>query len=103
MAKEVACAHESVVLQDSLSLQLWKSNHRRRRALSKVSKDQTQIFFGRVAAYADLSGKAYILGGLLHALARTIVFPAVIEAANAVAFHPAYGELGSAVRAAVRQ
>src|SRR5262249_57689254 len=103
MAKEGARANETVVLQHSFSLQLRKSQQRRRRALSKVSKDQTQIFFGRVPAYADLSGKTYVLCGLFDALPRTIIFPAMIEAADAIAFHPAHRELGSAVRAAMRQ
>src|SRR5215472_16035733 len=103
MAKEVARANESVVLQHTFPLQFRIYNHRRRSALAEKSKDQTQIFFGRVAAYADLSGKTYVLCGLFDALPRTIIFPAMIEAADAVAFYPADRELGSAVRAAMRQ
>ena len=53
-----------------------------------------------MASDVDFGGKTFILAGLLDALARTVVLPAVVQAADAVAFHPASGELRAAVGAA---
>src|SRR5205814_972423 len=66
----------------------------------QVGEDEPEVLLGRIAPDAHFGGEAGVLGGLLDALARGVVLPAVVEAAQAVALHPARRELRAAVRAA---
>src|SRR5439155_7915262 len=69
-------------------------------SISQVGEREAQVVAHRVALDPHLAGEAGVLGGLLDALAGAVVLPPMIEAANAVALHPAGAELRPAVRAA---
>src|SRR5205823_1301990 len=71
-------------------------------ALAQVGEDQPEILLGGVALDLDFAGEGGVLGRLLDALARAVVLPAVVEAANAVPLDPAGAELRPPVRAAGR-
>src|SRR5687768_8605761 len=103
MTEKVARPNKGMIFQYSFSLQLGKSRQRRRRVVREIGEHQSQVFFSRITPDMDFGGKARILGGLFHALTRTVIFPAVIEATDAVAFYPPYRELRSPVGAAVCQ
>src|SRR5205085_3858316 len=76
----------------------WESG---RRALAEIGKDEPEMFPRRIAADPHLAGKARLLGRLLDALPAALEFPAVIDAADVVAFDPAQMHLRAAMRAAV--
>src|SRR5579885_3308238 len=69
-------------------------------AVTEVGEDEAEVLLGGVAADAHLGREGGVLGRHLHALAGGVVLPAVVEAADAVALHPAGAELGAAVGAA---
>src|SRR5262249_41085276 len=70
-----------------------------RASIAQVGEDQAEVLLRGVALDPHLAGEAGILGGLLDTLARPVVLPAVVEAADAVALHPARAELRAPVRA----
>src|SRR5262249_5387419 len=70
--------------------------------IAQVGENQAEILLRRVAADLHFAGEAGVLGGLLDALAGAVVLPAVVEAADAVALHPAGAELRAAMGAAER-
>src|SRR5262249_43993252 len=74
-----------------------KSRKRRWIALSQIGEDHPEVLLGGVAGDPHLGGEAGVLGGLLAALAGAIVLPPAVEAAEAVALHPAGAELRAAV------
>src|SRR5262249_19767964 len=70
-------------------------------AIAQVREDEAEVLLARIALDPDLLREAGVLGRLLDALAAAVVLPAVVEAADAVAFHPARRELRAPVRPAV--
>src|SRR5262249_19805123 len=62
--------------------------------------DQAQVLARGVALDLHLGRERGILGGHLDALTAAVVLPAVVEAAQAVALHPAGAELRAPGRAA---
>src|SRR4051794_16772715 len=66
-------------------------------ALAHVDPDQSQVLLGGVTPNSDARAERLWLGRLLDALAVSIVGPAMIEAAQVVALHPAGTELGATV------
>src|SRR5262249_9722563 len=87
---------ESVGLEFGVARERWGG------AFAQIGKDHAEVFLGGIARYSHLGREAGVLGRLLDALARAVVFPAVVEAAQAVALHPAGRELRAPVRAARR-
>src|SRR4029450_3853950 len=73
---------------------------RRSVAFAKKSEHRAKIRASRTVPYANLACEGFLLCGLLCALTGTVKQPTVIHAADAVAFHPAGGELRAAMRAA---
>ena len=56
---------------------------------AEIGKDQSEILAHRIGADADLAGKVRLLGRLLDTLAVRGKGPAMIEAAQLMAFDPA--------------
>src|SRR5205814_25461 len=95
-------------LPHAIAFELRETRQRRRPwrsslvafGVAEVGEDQAEVLLAGKAPDRHLLGEAGVLGGLLDALAGGIVLPAVVEAANAVPFHPAGAELRPPVRAA---
>src|SRR5712692_3745311 len=97
----VAAARIGIDLEQAFKLfELWKARRRRWLPVSQVGKDEPEIILDRVRANPHLGREGLWLGGLLDTLAGTVVFPAVVKAADAVSLYPAGGQLRTAVRAA---
>lgn len=73
---------------------------RRGVTLAKIGENQTEILPSRTVPDANLACERFLLRGLLRALTRAVKQPTVIDAADAIAFYPAGGELRASVRAA---
>ena len=101
-ALQPVARHElRLVLDEPLGLRRRVGREGRRRALAEIGKDETEMFPRRIAADPHLAGKARLLRRLLDALSTALEFPAVIDAADVVAFDPAQMHLRAAMRAAV--
>src|SRR6266511_3584174 len=55
----------------------------------EVNENQAKVFFRRTTSDPDFLGEGFFFRGLLDALARTVVFPAVKAAAYAIILDPA--------------
>ena len=73
----------------------------RRIAFAEIGKDEAHVFARRIASDPDFAREAGILRGLLDALACAVILPAVVNATDVVAFHPAQVHLRAAMRAAI--
>src|SRR5436190_1947604 len=71
-----------------------------RLTFAEVTPDQAQVLLRGVAADAHLALERFVLARLLDALPGGIVFPAVVQAAEAVVLHPAARQLRAAMGAA---
>ena len=69
-------------------------------SVPQVREDQAEIFPRRIAPCANLCRERFFFGRLLRALTFRVETPAVIHAADRVAFDPPGGKLRAAVRAA---
>src|SRR5579872_1069810 len=58
----------------------------RRRTVAQIGEDQAEIFAHRVGPQPDLAGEPRLFRRLLDALPVAVVLPAVIEAADGIAF-----------------
>ncbi len=87
-------------IQNTFDFKVGITWERRRFAFAKVGKDQSEVFLCWAASDADLLRERLLLGRLFDALARAVVFPAVIHASEAIAFDPSGRELRSAMSAA---
>src|SRR5262249_23652202 len=105
----IATSPEGIRLQQAhrvLELRVARQGRRPERSSiaavspAEVGEDQPEILLAGITADPHLAGEAGVLGRLLHALAGLIVFPAVVEAADAVALDPAGRELRASVGAA---
>src|ERR1700686_5162904 len=85
----VARAHEHFDFENACGFKLRKSRQRWRLAAGEVSKDKPEVFAGRVTFDPHTLGEPHGLSGLIDASTPAVVFPAVIEATNAIAFDPA--------------
>src|SRR5579872_5776928 len=84
-------------------VELGETRKLRRFTLAEIGEDQADIFLCRIGARFHLGGEVGFFGRLLDALAMPVEFPAVIEAADAVARDRAQRERGLAMRAAIFQ
>src|SRR5205814_4620230 len=101
-ALQPVARHElRLVLDEPLGLRRRIGRKGRRRALTEIGKDETEMFPRRIAAHPHLAGNARLLRRLLDALPAVLEFPAVIDAADVPAFDPAQMHLRAAMRAAV--
>ena len=69
-------------------------------AFAEEGEDQTEIFLRRPAANFYFLGKAVVFGRLLDALAGAVVFPAMVETADAIVLDPADRQLRAPMGAA---
>src|ERR1043166_6543780 len=101
-ALQPVARHEvRLVLDEPFGLRRRVGRESRRHALAEIGKDKPEMFPRRIAADADLAGKAGFLGRLLDALPAALEFPAVIDATDIVALDPSQMHLRAAVRAAI--
>src|SRR6185503_16556011 len=100
VVEEVAVPDVGVMEQDPLALESRVARHWGRLALPEIGEDQAQILLRGVASNADPLAEGHGLGRLIDALAVRAVFPAVVDAAQPLAFDPARRELRQSVGAA---
>src|SRR5215472_6871491 len=84
-------------IYDRVGLLAGEWRKRRRFALAEICEDQSHVFAGRIVTDLHFLRKAGVLRGLLDALARAIKFPAVVNATDVVALHPAQMHLRAAM------
>src|SRR5579862_612788 len=70
--------------------------------LTEIGKDEAHVFLSRIALDAYLGRERLIFAWLLDALPRGVVFPAMVQAADAIVFHPAAGQLSATMSTAER-
>src|SRR3954469_10131522 len=80
---------------------LGKRRPRRRLAFAEGREDEAPVLPRRVAPRPHLARIVLILRRHLDALAAAVEFPAVVQAADGVAFHPSEVKLRAAMRTAV--
>jgi hypothetical protein len=73
---------------------------RRSVTFAKISEDQTEMLSSRTVPDTNLTCEGFLFRRLLCALTRAVKQPTMIDAADAVTFHPTSGELCPPVRAA---
>jgi hypothetical protein len=95
----VARADERFYFKNACGFKFRKPGQFGLSAFAKVSKDKPEIFAGRVACDPHVFDEARRLGGLIGAFTPAVVFPAVIEATDAVAFDPADRKPSAPMRA----
>src|SRR5262244_4277517 len=61
---------------------VWKMRERRRLAVAEIGEYEIETFARRIGLQGHLAGEPCFLGRLLDALAATVKFPAVIDAAD---------------------
>src|SRR5579871_3457779 len=101
--KEIALPEVLLCLANTLLLETWQSRHRRCPSFAEVDEYQPKIRLRRIAQNAHPTGKRRIFGRYLDTLPARVVHPAMVEAAEAVALHPARRQLGTAMGAAERE
>ena len=84
--------------QDAFALELRIPREWRRLPLAQIGEDEPQVVADRVAPDLDAGTEGLWLGGLLGALPVPVVLPAVVEAADLLALHPAGAELRPPMR-----
>src|SRR3954462_8015712 len=72
-------------------------------ALAEIGEDEAEIFDDGIGADAHLGGEGGLLRRLQRALAAAVELPAMVEAADLLADHPAQRKLGLAMRATILQ
>src|SRR5262245_21720257 len=80
---------------------VWKMRERRRLAVAEIGENEIEIFVRRIGLQGHLAGEPCFLGRLLDALAATVKFPAVIDAADRLILDPAEMQRRAAMRAAI--
>ena len=76
------------------------ARERRSVTFAKISEDQTEMLSSRTVPNTNLTCEGFLFRRLLCSLTRAVKQPTMIDAADAVAFHPTGGELRPPVRAA---
>jgi len=69
----------------------------RRRSRAEVGEDQAQILLRGAATNGYFLRETFVFRRLLDALAGAVVFPAVIETADAIVLDPTRGQLRAAM------
>src|SRR4051794_35454696 len=82
--EEAAGPHVVAGSKHPVALEVGIARQRRCLALAQVSKDQSEVLLGWVAADLDTTAEGLGLGRLLRALPGTIVLPSMVEAAQLV-------------------
>src|SRR5262245_35183404 len=80
---------------------VWKRRERRRLAVAKIGDNEVEMLHRRIGLQSHLAGEPCFLGRLLDALATTVKFPAVIDAADRLILDPAEMQRRAAMRAAI--
>src|SRR5262245_39250150 len=88
-------------LDEARRVPVWEMRERRRVALAEIGEDEIEIFARRIGLQRHLAGEPRFLGRLLDALAATVKFPAVIDAADRLVLDPAEMQRRTAMRAAI--
>ena len=76
-------------LDDAFALGLGEGRKMGRLALAEIGEDETHVLAGGIGLDADLLVIAGLFGGLFGAGAGAVELPAMIDAADFLAFHPA--------------
>src|SRR5580704_9358090 len=96
----VARADERFYFKNACGFKFRKPGQRGLSPFAKVNEDKPEIFAGRVACDPHVFDEVRRLGGLIGAFTPAVVFPAVIEATDAIAFNPADRKPGAPMRTA---
>src|SRR5262245_40671053 len=88
-------------LDEARRVPVWEVRERRRVVVAEIGEDEIEIFARRIGLQRHLAGESRFLGRLLDALAATVKFPAVIDAADRLVIDPAEMQRGTAMRAAI--
>src|SRR5262245_25541607 len=88
-------------LDEARRVPAWKMRERRRVVVAEIGEDEIEIFARRIGLQRHLAGEPRFLGRLLDALAATVKFPAVIDAADRLVLDPAEMQRRTAIRAAI--
>src|SRR5438105_869912 len=94
-------ADEARGLDYAFQLHAGVVRRRRSLAVAQISEDQAQVLDDRIALDLDLWRERRIFQRRLDTLARSVVLPAVVAAADLIAFDPADRKLCAAVSAAL--
>src|SRR5262249_9607299 len=102
-ALEIIARDRMAIVEDRIvgRIDLGHERKRRRIAFAEIGKDKAEIFARRISADGNLVLEGLALRGLLDAASIRREFPAVIEAADAIAFHPTEEKLRLTMRAGI--
>src|SRR4029453_10475377 len=74
---------QGILFKIQIARQRWRF------AITEVNENQAKVFFRRTTSDPDFLGEGFFFRGLLDALARTVILPAVEPATNAIILDPA--------------